>query len=145
MGYKNFMNKHSLDSSAINYEPKTSNTVKTSPLKKKYFGLNRFDVSKNTTNLDKTPIKKVNMPKGISAEANNDGTILVDKNLKGKKLKTAINHEKVHLKQINRGDLNYDDKYVFWKGKKYLRSKMKEGDPKLPWEKEAYNKQNKKQ
>ena len=133
MGYKNFMNKHSLDCSAINYEPKTSNTVRTSPFKKK------------STNLDKTPIKKVNMPKGISAEANNDGTILVDKNLKGKELKTAVNHEKVHLKQINRGDLNYDDKYVFWKGKKYLRSKMKEGDPNLPWEKEAYSKQSKKQ
>jgi hypothetical protein len=133
MGYKNFMNKHSLDCSAINYEPKTSNTVRTSPFKKK------------STNLDKTPIKKVNMPKGISAEANNDGTILVDKNLKGKELKTAVNHEKVHLKQINRGDLNYDDKYVFWKGKKYLRSKMKEGDKNLPWEKEAYSKQSKKQ
>jgi hypothetical protein len=133
MGYKNFMNKHSLDCSAINYEPKTSNTVRTSPFKKK------------STNLDKTPIKKVNMPKGISAEANNDGTILVDKNLKGKELKTAVNHEKVHLKQINRGDLNYDDKYVFWKGEKYLRSKMKEGDPNLPWEKEAYSKQSKKQ
>jgi hypothetical protein len=132
MGYKNFMNKHSLDSSAINYEPKTSNTVRTSPLKKK-------------TTLGHTPIKKVNLPKGINAEANNDGTILVDKNLKGKELKIAVNHEKVHLKQIKRGDLNYDDKHVFWKGKKYLRSKMKEGDPKLPWEKEAYSKQNKKQ
>lgn len=133
MGYKNFMNKHSLDCSAINYEPKTSNTVRMSPLKKK------------STNLDKTPIKKVNLPKGINAEANNDGTILVDKNLKGRELKIAVNHEKVHLKQMNRGDLNYDDKYVFWKGKKYLRSKMKEGDKNLPWEKEAYNKQNKKQ
>jgi hypothetical protein len=132
MGYKSFMNKHSLDSSAINYEPKTSNVTKR-------------EVSRKTNNLDKTPIKKVNLPKGINAEANNDGTILVDKNLKGRELKIAVNHEKVHLKQMNRGDLNYDDKHVFWKGKKYLRSKMKEGDKNLPWEKEAYSKQNKKQ
>ena len=138
---KNFMNKHSLDCSAINYDPQTSNTVTTSPLKKIAFGMNKFDVSKKTTSLDKTPIKKVNLPKGINAEANNDGTILVDKKLRGSELKIAVNHEKVHLKQISRGDLNYDDKNVFWKGKKYLRSKMKEGDPNLPWEKEAYKKQ----
>lgn len=132
MGYENFMNKHSLNFGVIDNENKTSNTVKR-------------EVNKRTNNLDNTPIKKVNLPKGINAEANNDGTILVDKKLKGKELKTAINHEKVHLKQINRGDLNYDEKHVFWKGKKYLRSKMKEGDADLPWEKEAYKKQNKKQ
>ena len=28
----------------------------------------------------------------------------------------------------------------FWKGKAYPRSKMKEGAPNLPWEKEAYSK-----
>jgi hypothetical protein len=139
------MSKHSLDSSAINYEPKTSNTVTTSPLKKKSFTMNRFDISKKSSNIGRTPIKKVNLPKGINAEANNDGSILVDKKLKGKELRRAVNHEKVHLKQIRRGDLNYDDNNVFWKGKKYSRSKMKEGDPNLPWEKEAYKKQNKKQ
>jgi len=46
----------------------------------------------------------------------------------------------VHVDQIKRGDLDYDDKYVYWKGKKYLRSKMKEGSPALAWEKEAYKK-----
>lgn len=95
-------------------------------------------------NTDNTPIKKVNLPKGINAEANNDGTILVDKKLKGKELTKAVNHEKVHLDQIKRGDLNYDDKYVYWKGKKYPRSSMSEGNKNLPWEKEAYKKQNKK-
>jgi hypothetical protein len=92
-----------------------------------------------------TPIKKVNLPKGINAEAHKDGTILVDKNLKGAKLRLAINHEKVHQKQMKRGDLRYDETNVIWKGKKYPRSKMNEGSKSLPWEKEAYNKQNKKQ
>ena len=31
-----------------------------------------------------------------------------------------------------------------WKGKKYSRSTMEEGAKNLPWEKEAYAKQNKK-
>jgi len=31
-----------------------------------------------------------------------------------------------------------DDKYVYWKGKKYSRAQMKEGAKNLPWEAEAY-------
>ena len=51
-----------------------------------------------------------------------------------------IDHEKVHLDQMDRGDLDYDDETVTWKGKKYSRADMKEGAKNLPWEKEAYNK-----
>ena len=54
-----------------------------------------------------------------------------------------IAHEKVHLDQMKRGDLDYDDNYVYWKGKKYSRAQMKEGAKNLPWEAEAYNKTNK--
>jgi hypothetical protein len=50
----------------------------------------------------------------------------------------------VHIDQMKRGDLDYTDKDVIWKGKKYSRSKMKEGAKSLPWEKEAYIRQNKK-
>jgi hypothetical protein len=39
---------------------------------------------------------------------------------------------------MERGDLDYDDKYVYWKGKKMPRSKMDAGSKNLPWEKEAY-------
>ena len=46
----------------------------------------------------------------------------------------------MHIDQVKRGDLDYDDSAVYWKGKTYLRSKMKEGNPNLPWEKEAYSK-----
>jgi hypothetical protein len=41
---------------------------------------------------------------------------------------------------MKRGDLDYDDKNVYWKGKKYPRSKMNEGAKNLPWEMEAYKK-----
>ena len=46
----------------------------------------------------------------------------------------------VHIDQMRRGDLDYDDNYVYWKGKKYSRAQMSEGSPNLAWEKEAYNK-----
>jgi hypothetical protein len=49
----------------------------------------------------------------------------------------------VHLDQMKRGDLDYTDTDVFWKGKKYPRNKMKEGSKDLPWEKEAYANQGK--
>ena len=39
---------------------------------------------------------------------------------------------------MKRGDLDYDDNNVYWKGKVYPRSKMREGAKNLPWEKEAY-------
>ena len=40
---------------------------------------------------------------------------------------------------MKRGDLDYDDDCVYWKGKCYPRSKMNEGAKNLPWEAEAYN------
>ena len=39
---------------------------------------------------------------------------------------------------MERGDLDYDNNSVYWKGKKIPRSTMDEGDKNLPWEKEAY-------
>ena len=89
-----------------------------------------------------TEVIKKDLGKDIIAEANKDGTIYLDKDVpKDSKLgKEAIRHEKVHLDQMERGDLSYDDKNVYWKGKTYPRSKMKEGNPNLPWEKEAYSK-----
>ena len=44
----------------------------------------------------------------------------------------------VHLGQMKRGDLDYDDKNVYWRGKRYSRAQMLEGAENLPWEKEAY-------
>ena len=78
----------------------------------------------------------------VIAEANKDGSIYLDESIpkNSKEGKAAIKHEKVHLDQMDRGDLDYDDNYVYWKGKKYSRANMNEGAKNLPWEKEAYNK-----
>ena len=93
-----------------------------------------------------TPILKKDLGKNIVAEANRDGTIFVDKStsLSSAKGIEAVKHEKVHLDQMKRGDLDYDDNDVMWKGRKYSRSKMKEGANDLPWESEAYDKTSKK-
>ena len=91
-------------------------------------------------NLDNTPIYHVDMEAGVMGKANNNGTIIINKDVPVNKIQDVVNHEKVHIDQMKRGDLNYDDKYVYWKGKKYSRAQMQEGAKNLPWEAEAYRK-----
>lgn len=94
-------------------------------------------------NMDNTPIYSTDMDGDVLGMAQSNGTILVNKNVSPLELKKnkTIEHEKVHINQMKRGDLDYTDSHVIWKGKKYPRSKMKEGAKNLPWEKEAYKKQ----
>lgn len=88
--------------------------------------------------MDNTPIYQIDEEDGIMGRANKNGSITLNKNLSPLEQEDVIRHEKVHLDQMERGDLDYDDKYVYWKGKKMPRSKMEEGAKSLPWEKEAY-------
>ena len=91
--------------------------------------------------VDNTPIYNVNLEDGVLGKADKNGSILINKNITdSKQIQKVIEHERVHIDQIKRGDLDYNDSAVFWKGKKYPRSKMKEGAKNLPWEKEAYEK-----
>ena len=98
----------------------------------------------NKVKKGKIPVIKKELDDGVVAEANNDGTIFLDKDIKNNspQAKEAVEHEMVHMDQMARGDLNYDDNNVYWKGKKYPRDKMNEGSDQLPWESEAYNKTN---
>ena len=86
--------------------------------------------------------------KDINAEANMDGTIFIDSSIKKgtKKYKEAVNHELKHLEQIDEGRAAYDDNWVMWEGKLYIRQngmiwgpngKLPEGHPDHPWEAEA--------
>ena len=85
-----------------------------------------------------TPIYHVDMEDGVMGKANNNGSILISKDLHPDEVEDVVAHEKIHLEQMDRGDLDYDDNYVYWKGKKYSRAQMKEGAKNLPWEAEAY-------
>jgi hypothetical protein len=93
--------------------------------------------------LDNTPIYSVGMDGNVLGMAQSNGAILINKDLSPLELRKSktISHEKVHIDQMKRGDLNYTDTHVMWKGKKYSRAAMQEGSKKLPWEVEAYKKQ----
>ena len=99
-----------------------------------------FKLTNAPYKIDNTPIYNVDMEDGVLGKANRNGSIIVSKDLDPNKAKEVVDHEKIHVDQMNRGDLDYDDENVYWKGKKYSRNKMKEGAKNLPWEKEAYNK-----
>ena len=88
--------------------------------------------------MDNTPIYQIDTDEGVMGQANKNGSIVVDKNLGPLEQEDVVRHEKVHLDQMKRGDLDYDDEFVYWKGKKMPRSAMEEGNKKLPWEKEAW-------
>jgi len=102
-----------------------------------------------------TPVFKKDLGGNILAEANNDGTIFIDKSLKGKDKEKAIDHEQVHLDQMKQGKLQYDNNTVTWKkdtksparvydrvnGKLIDRKTGKaavEGNENFDWENEAY-------
>mgnify|MGYP000450848578 CR=1 FL=1 len=88
--------------------------------------------------MDNTPIYQMDTEEGVMGMANKNGSIVVDKNLSPLEQEDVVRHEKIHLDQMKRGDLDYDDKYVYWKGKKIPRSTMDDGNKSLPWEREAY-------
>ena len=89
-------------------------------------------------NINGSPVYERELEEGCLGKGNKNGTILIAPGQSKEAEDSVIEHEEVHIEQIRRGDLNYHDKNVYWKGKVYPRSKMKEGDPNLPWEKEAY-------
>lgn len=88
--------------------------------------------------INNTPIYHVDMEDDVMGKANNNGTIIINKDVPLNKIQDVIDHEMVHIDQMKRGDLDYDDKNVYWKGKVYPRATMNEGAKNLPWEDEAY-------
>ena len=98
-----------------------------------------FKLSKPPYSSNNIPIYRVGMEDGVLGKANNNGTIILRQGMTPEQEDEVICHEMVHIDQMIRGDLDYDEKYVYWKGKKIPRSSMKEGAKNLPWEKEAYD------
>ena len=90
--------------------------------------------------VESTPIYNIDMEDGVMGKANNNGSIVLNKDLDPSQVDDVISYEKVHLDQMKRGDLDYDGENVYWKGKTYSRADMEEGAKNLPWEAEAYKK-----
>tara|TARA_R100000458_G_C8076980_1_gene113342 strand:+ start:77 stop:442 length:366 start_codon:yes stop_codon:yes gene_type:complete len=86
------------------------------------------------------PVFYKDLEDGVLAEANKDKTIFLDISLKNKpkQAEYATKHEDVHLEQFGRGDFDYTDDTVTWKGKTVARAEIQEGNKNLPWEQEAY-------
>ncbi len=87
-----------------------------------------------------SPIYERELEPGTMGKGNKNGTILIGSDVPLHKHEDVIAHEEVHIDQVKRGDLDYDDENVYWQGKAYSRSTMHEGAKDLPWEKEAYSK-----
>ena len=97
-----------------------------------------FKLNNPPYKIDNTPIYHVDMEEGVMGKANNNGTIIVNKDLDPSQIDDVVAHEKIHIDQMERGDLDYDNENVYWKGKTYSRADMAEGAKDLPWEAEAY-------
>ena len=84
-------------------------------------------------NCDNTPIYNIDMEDGVLGKANDNGSIVINKDVTDpKQIKDIVDHEAVHLDQMKRGDLDYNDNKVIWKGKEYSRKSMDEGAKNLP-------------
>ena len=100
-----------------------------------------FKLNNPPYSLNNTPVYHVPLEEGVLGKADKNGSILINKDVESPlQEQDIINHEMVHHDQMKRGDLDYDDDFVYWKGKKYSREQMKEGAQDLPWEAEAYSK-----
>tara|TARA_R100000541_G_scaffold17106_1_gene26862 strand:- start:3998 stop:4369 length:372 start_codon:yes stop_codon:yes gene_type:complete len=102
----------------------------------------------NINKKHKFKVERKNLADGILGEANMDGSIYVDKNVKpgSAQDKKIIAHEGVHAKEIASGKIEYGDDYVrdgnstFHRknGKiKYNGKWHEEGSNVFPWEKRA--------
>ena len=97
-----------------------------------------FKLTNPPYKIDNTPVYHVDMEAGVMGKANNNGSIIINKDLDPSEVDDVVAHEKIHIEQMERGDLDYDNENVYWKGKTYSRASMAEGARNLPWEAEAY-------
>lgn len=104
-----------------------------------------FGYDEQTSTFD-APVFEKDLGDNVMAEANRDGTIFINKGLSAKQKKDAVEHEKVHLNQMQQNRLNYTNDEVIWKRdtkspmKVYKREQLQEGAADLEWESEAYEK-----
>jgi len=64
-----------------------------------------FKLNNPPYTIDNTPIYHVDMEAGVMGKANNNGTIIINKDVTAEQLPSVVAHEKVHIEQMKRGDL----------------------------------------
>lgn len=100
------------------------------------FKLNGAPYNKDNMNI---AVYRKDLKDGSAGKSNHTG-IIVDVNIDKKTEEAVIAHETVHQHQQRNGDLDYDERNFYWKGKTYPRENLNEHNENLPWEKEAYAK-----
>ena len=104
---------------------------------------NRFN--KDDASVPGTPILRKDLGKGISAEANIDGSIYISNKIEpgSAKERQILMHEMRHLVDMKIGKLAYTDDDITWMGEKYERKNgkinyngklVKEGSKEFPWD-----------
>jgi hypothetical protein len=72
-----------------------------------------------------TPIVNMPLEENVMGRADKRGNILINQNLTDpKEIEETINHEDVHIEQLASGDLDYDNKNMYWRGKKISKIKI---------------------
>ena len=79
-----------------------------------------------------------NMPDNVAGYVDMNKTIFINDNMSKAMKRKALKHEKVHINQIKKGRLAFDDNEYVFDGKVYDIDKLDLESKKLPWEKEAY-------
>tara|TARA_Y100000593_G_scaffold70028_1_gene128545 strand:- start:407 stop:781 length:375 start_codon:yes stop_codon:yes gene_type:complete len=111
---------------------------------------NKYGSGKNIFGDDDASVPGVrvirkDLPEGIDAEANNDGTIFLGQHITpgSTQERKVLMHEMKHMVDLQTGRLKYDDYSVTWDGEAYRRLEgrikyngewLQEGDTRLPWE-----------
>ena len=106
-------------------------------------GKNKFD--KGDLSVPGVEIIRKNLPAGVDAEANNDGTIFLGEHIQpgSEQERKVLMHEMKHMVDMQTGKLAYNDTTLTWMGEKYERHRgminyngewLPEGSTKFPWE-----------
>jgi len=102
--------------------------------------------AKDDASVPGTPVIRKDLEKGISGEANIDGSIFLSNEVEpgSEQEKEVLLHEMKHIVDMRIGRLKYDDDSVTWDGNRYERKNGKinyngkwvpEGGKDFPWEK----------
>jgi|TARA_X000001382_G_C3109551_1_gene159422 hypothetical protein len=72
----------------------------------------------------------------VFGRTTSSGNITLNKNIPADHVSPVTAHELGHVDDVKSGKLSWDDKFFYWNGQKYLKSKW-QGKKNAPWESNA--------
>ena len=83
-----------------------------------------------------TSVSHIEDDANVLGRTTSAGNITLSKDIPNEHIKSVIKHELGHVDDVKNGDLSWDDKNFYWKGKKYNKAKW-QGKKNAPWEADA--------